>query len=132
MSADARPRDRGAASLALVITLVATLAGAGLIVDGGRAMVARRHASNFAEAAARAGVATARPDEPLDPLRARAAVYFAAAVEGVPPTDLRIVVSDDVVEVTVTERRPTVFLVLGGRSTLTVRATGRARLHFSG
>lgn len=132
MSADARPRDRGAASLALVITLVATLAGAGLIVDGGRAMVARRHASNFAEAAARAGVATARPDEPLDPLRARAAVYFAAAVEGVPPTDLRIIVSDDVVEVTVTERRPTVFLVLGGRSTLTVRATGRARLHFSG
>lgn len=132
MNAGVGRRDRGAASVALIITLVATLAGAGLIVDGGRAMVARRHASNVAEAAARAGVATAKPDEPIDPQRAKAAVFFAAALEGVPPDDLRIVVTDDMVEVTVTDRRPTVFLVLGGRSTLTVRATGRARLHFSG
>lgn len=132
MSGGTRARDRGTISVALIILLVATLAGAGLIVDGGRAMAARRHASNFAEAAARAGISTVRPDQPLDPLRAKSAVYFAASLEGVAPQDLQIVVTTDMVEVTVTERRRTVFLVLGGQSTVTVRATGRARVNFSG
>ena len=45
-------QDRGAISVVLMFLLMIAFAGAGLIVDGGRAMVARRHASNTAEAAA--------------------------------------------------------------------------------
>jgi Flp pilus assembly protein TadG len=52
-------RDRGSISVILVFLVVIALGGAGLIVDGGRAMSARRHASNTAEAAARAAVSTA-------------------------------------------------------------------------
>lgn len=132
MSGAGCDRDRGAVSVLLMLLLAVTMAGAGLIVDGGRAMSARRHASNFAEAAARAAVATASPDEPVDPSIARSVVLFAAATEGIAPRDLEIIVRPDMVQVTVTERRRTVFLVLGGRSTLTVRATGRARIQFSG
>ncbi|MCY7300340.1 MAG: pilus assembly protein TadG-related protein, partial [Ilumatobacteraceae bacterium] len=48
-----RDRDGGAISVVMVILLVRVLGGAGLVVDGGRALGARRHASNTAEAAAR-------------------------------------------------------------------------------
>ena len=48
-----------------------------------------------------------------------------------PAADVRVLVLTDSVRVTVTERRSTVFLVLGGKSTLTVTATGIARVVFS-
>jgi len=35
------------------------------------------------------------------------------------------------VTVTVTERRSTVFIILGGQETMTVRATGTARVAYS-
>ena len=76
-------RDRGAISLVMVILLVMVLGGAGLVVDGGRALVARRHASNTAEAAARAAVATATPAVAFNPDVARRAVFNYAARAGV-------------------------------------------------
>jgi Flp pilus assembly protein TadG len=124
-------RDRGSVSVAMLLLLVVALGGAGLVVDGGRAMAARRHASNTAEAAARAAVATATPVASFDPDLARRAALSYARRAGVRPADVRVVVSADSVRVTITERRSTVFLVLGGRSTLTVTATGIARVVFS-
>ncbi len=130
MSADPR-RDRGSVTITMMLLLVVVLGGAGLIVDGGRAMAARRHAANTAEAAARAAVATATPVSGFDPQRARRAALDYAARAGVPIADVQVVVAADVVTVTITERRRTVFLVLGGKTTLTVRATGSARVNYS-
>jgi Flp pilus assembly protein TadG len=124
-------RDRGAVSVALMLLVVLTLGGAGLVVDGGRAMGARRHASNTAEAAARAAVSTATPVASFDPVVARRAALEYATHAGVPAADVTVVVGRDMVRVTVVERRRTVFLVLGGASTLTVRATGIARVVYS-
>lgn len=115
----------------MVLLLGIVLAGAGLVVDGGRAMAARRHASNTAEAAARAAVSTATPVSGIDPDAARDAAVSFAARAGVPVTDVDVVVGADFVRVSVTERRTTVFLVLGGVETLTVQASGTARLQYS-
>ncbi|MEN9645169.1 MAG: hypothetical protein RL238_1838 [Actinomycetota bacterium] len=126
-----RSSDRGAISVALMLVVLITLGGAGLVVDGGRAMSARRHASNTAEAAARAAVATATPVASFDPVTARRAALASTAAAGVPAADVTVVVGRDSVRVTVVERRRAVFLVLGGVSTLTVRATGIARIVYS-
>ena len=126
-----RGRDVGSVTAAMVLMVVVVLGGAGLIVDGGRAMSARRHASNTAEAAARAAVSTATPVSGIDPDRARTAAIDHAVRAGVAATDVKVVVQVDAVTVTVTERRRTVFLVLGGQSTLTVRASGTARAVYS-
>jgi Flp pilus assembly protein TadG len=123
--------DRGTITVVMVMMLVIVLAGAALIVDGGRVMVARRHAANTAEAAARAAVATATPVGGFDPARARAAAFGYALAAGVPATDVQVVVAADHVSVTITERRRTVFLVLGGQEVVTVQATGTARLAYS-
>lgn len=125
-------RDRGSISVIMVMLLVVVLGGAALIVDGGRAMSARRHASNVAEGAARAGVATASPMDDIDPARATEAALDHARRAGIPAADVSVVVVDDAVRVTVVERRSTVFLILGGRETLTVRATGAARRYYTG
>lgn len=127
MSAD---RDRGAISVAMLLLLVVVFAGAGLVTDGGRTMAARRHASNTAEAAARAAVATATPVS-FDPVAARRAALAHAQRAGVRAADVVVEVRGDAVRVTITERRSTVFLILGGRSTLTVRETGIARIVYS-
>lgn len=126
------PRDRGEISVMMMVLLLVVLAGAALVVDGGRAMSARRHASNVAEAAARAGVSTATPAAPFDPVEARRAALDHAVRAGVPVADVDVTVTPDAVRVTVREHRRSVFLVLGGVSTLDVRATGVARVVFSG
>ena len=126
-----RARDVGSVTAAMVLMIVVVLGGAGLIVDGGRAMSARRHASNTAEAAARAAVSTATPISGIDPDRARSAAIDHAMRAGVAVADVEVVVGTDSVTVTVTERRRTVFLVLGGQSTLTVNASGTARAVYS-
>lgn len=124
-------RDRGSITVVMVMLVVVVLGGAGLIVDGGRAMAARRHAANIAEAAARAAVSTATPVSGFDPAIARQAALDHARRSGVAPADVKVVVRADSVQVTITERRTTVFLVLGGASTLTVHATGTARVVWS-
>ncbi len=126
-----RDSDRGAISVVMMFLLVIALSGAGLIVDGGRVMVARRHASNTAEAAARAAVSTATPVSGFDRETARDAALGYANRAGVATADIEVVVGVDYVTVTVTERRSTVFLILGGQETMTVRATGTARVAYS-
>ncbi len=123
--------DRGVIGVMLCMLVIVCLAGAGLVVDGGRALIARRHASNTAEAAARAGVATGSPLTGLDPRAAQAAAVSYAVRSGVPSTDVSVVVDAGTVAVTIVERRATVFLILGGQSTITVRAIGTARFEYS-
>jgi Flp pilus assembly protein TadG len=125
-------RDRGSIAVSLVLLLVIVLAGGGLILDGGRAMAARRHATNIAEAAARVAVSTASPVDPFDMAQARELAIDFAARAGIPAQDVSVVVAPDVVTVTITERRRAVFLAFGGAPTMTVHATGRARVVFSG
>lgn len=124
-------RDRGSISVVMMLLLVIVLGGAGLIVDGGRAMTARRHATNTAEAAARAAVSTATPVSGFNPTTARSAALSYAARAGVAARDVNVVVGADFVTVTVTERRSTVFLILGGKSAMTVTASGTARVVYS-
>jgi len=124
-------RDRGDISVMAMVLVLMVFAASGLIVDGGRAMAARRHASNVAEAAARAAVSTVMPLSDLDPVAARAAAYSHATRAGVAAADVQVVVGAESVSVTVVERRRSVFLALGGVSVLTVRATGVARVVFS-
>lgn len=131
MTARAPDGDRGAISVVMVILLVMVLGGAGLVVDGGRAMVARRHASNTAEAAARAAVSTATPVVGFDRDVARSAALSYAARAGVPAADVGVVVGIDFVTVTIVERRDTVFLILGGQETMTVQASGTARVTYT-
>ena len=126
-----RPRDRGAISVVLLLLVVVALSGAGLVVDGGRALVARRHASNTAEAAARAAVATATPVSGIDQADAVAVALDYATRAGVPALDVHVTVGVDFVTVNIVERRPTVFLILGGQQTMTVQASGTARVTYT-
>lgn len=131
MTERAPNRDRGAIAIVMVVLLVMVLGGAGLVVDGGRALVARRHASNTAEAAARAAVSTATPVAGFDRDVARTAALSYAVRAGVSPADVRVVVGADFVTVTIVERRDTVFLILGGQETITVQASGTARVTYT-
>ena len=123
--------DRGGLTVALMLVLVVALGGAGLIVDGGRAMVARRHATNTAEGAARAAIATWSPGRPFDAAAARRAAMAHAQRAGIAARDVRVQVGAGQVTVVVTARRRTVFLVLGGVSQMTVRGRGSARIVYS-
>lgn len=127
----AAQRDRGAISVVMIVLLVMVLGGAGLVVDGGRVLSARRHASNTAEAAARAAVSTATPVDGFNRDIARGAALTYASRAGVPATDVSVVVGADFVTVTIVERRSTVFLILGGQETVTVQASGTARVTYS-
>lgn len=125
-------RDLGDLMVSLMLLVVVVLAGAGLIVDGGRVMSARRHAMNIAEGAARAAVSSTSPMRSYDPDEARDAAFDHALRSGIPPGDVEVLVGSSVVTVTVTERRRSVFLVLGGWETVTVRGTGSATVVYSG
>jgi Flp pilus assembly protein TadG len=124
-------RDSGAISVVMIMLLVVVLAGAGVVVDGGRVLVARRHASNVAEAAARAAVATATPVSGFERDAAQSAAMSYATRAGVSAADVEVVVGAEFVTVTITERRRTVFLILGGQETVTVQASGTARVIYS-
>lgn len=125
-------RDRGSLSIVMMFLLAIALAGAALIVDGGRALTARRHAANTAEAAARFAVA----DQSIGGggFDADVAVQLAlthAQRSGVAAEDVSVHVRTDLagsneVVVTITERRTAVFLALGGLDEMTVSATGAA------
>lgn len=125
-------RDRGSLSIVMMFLLAIALAGAALIVDGGRALTARRHAANTAEAAARFAVA----DQSIGggSFDADVAAQLAlthAQRSGVAAEDVSVDVRTNLagsteVVVTITERRTAVFLVLGGLDEMTVSATGAA------
>ena len=118
--------------VALMLVVVVALGGAALIVDGGRALAARRHAANTAEAAARFAASTESLRSGFDPARARDAAMSYAVRSGVSAADVNVEIRADTdgrptVHVTITEHRAAVFLALGGQEQMTVRATGSAR-----
>ncbi|MFM7045934.1 MAG: pilus assembly protein TadG-related protein [Ilumatobacteraceae bacterium] len=124
--------DRGDLLVSLMLLVVVVLAGAGLIVDGGRVMAARRHASNIAEGAARAAVSSTTPVRDFQPDTARRAAIDHAVRSGIGVGDIAVEVDLDSVTVTITERRRSVFLVLGGWETVTVQGVGTATVVYSG
>jgi uncharacterized membrane protein len=119
--------ERGMASIAAVLLIMVVLAGAALIFDGGRALVAQRQIINVAEAAARAGAATAdRHGLQQGPATAAAAAHIDAA--GIPDSDVvAITVTADRVTVTLQAHRAGVFTSLSGNPTITVTGTGSAQ-----
>ncbi len=124
-------RDRGSLSIVLVLLVTVVLGGGALVVDGGRAMAARRHAANTAEAAARTAVARTSLTTGFDPARAAELAVDHAVRSGVDPADVQVTVrtgptGEPEVVVTITERRTAVFVALTGADQLTVRATGAA------
>lgn len=123
--------DRGSLSIVLVLLVTVVLGGGALVVDGGRAMAARRHAANTAEAAARTAVARTSLTTGFDPTRATELAIDHAVRSGVDPADVQVTVrtgptGEPEVVVTITERRTAVFVALTGADQLTVRATGAA------
>ncbi len=125
-------RDRGSVSVGLILLVVITIAGGALVFDGARYLTAERHASNTAEGAARAAVATGSPGDGLDADIARRAAVDHAVRLGVDPADVTVSFpARDVVVVTVTERRSATFVRFTGSADLVATATGRARLEYS-
>jgi Flp pilus assembly protein TadG len=123
--------DRGSLSIVLALLVTVVLGGGALVVDGGRAMAARRHAANTAEAAARTAVARTSLTNGFDPARAAELAIDHAVRSGVDPADVQVTVrtgptGEPEVVVTITERRTAVFVALTGADQLTVRATGAA------
>jgi hypothetical protein len=115
------------ASIAALLLIVVVLAGAGLVFDGGRALVAQRQIINVAEAAARAGAATAdRHGLQQAPATEAATAHIDAA--GIPDSDVvAISVTNDRVSVTLQAHRTGVFTSLLGNQTITVTGTGTAQ-----
>jgi Flp pilus assembly protein TadG len=121
---------RGQVTAFVVIIALALLLFAGLVIDGGLTLAAKRRAINEAEAAARAGaqaiaIGTFRTSGrlTLDPVRARAAARAYLAATGHPGT---IHVVGDRVTVTVQLTQPLQLLGLAGLASLTVTGRGSA------
>ena len=125
-------RDRGSVSVGLILLVTVALAGGALVFDGARYLAAERHASNTAEGAARAAVATGSPSSGLDADVARQAAVDHATRLGVRAADITVAFpARDVVVVTITERRSATFVRFTGSTELVATAEGRARLEFS-
>ncbi len=129
----------GSVSVLVAVLCLAMLLMAGLVVDGGRQLIAYRRAANDAEQAARAGAAALNPaalrggSYTLDPAAATAAAgrYLSAAAagqNGLQITGSRVTVTGNTVTVQLTLRRTTTFLAVLGVTGLTATGRGRARL----
>jgi uncharacterized membrane protein affecting hemolysin expression len=120
----------GSISVFVVIVTAALLLAAGLVLDGGRLLAARRQADDIAGNAARAGVqavdehALRLGDPIVDPIKGHDAVLAYLATT---PATGRARISDEAVTVTV--RLPVQMLLLGvvGVDGATVTATRQAR-----
>ncbi|MEA5457301.1 pilus assembly protein TadG-related protein [Sinomonas sp. JGH33] len=130
-SPGAEHRERGSATLLMVITFIGLLLAVGLVVDGGQKIAADREARNIAEAAARAGanavggnaVAGGTPTIDLQTGAARARSYIAAAgVQG------SVSAAGDTLTVTVTSSRPAIILAAIGIPKLTSTTTTTSRV----
>jgi Flp pilus assembly protein TadG len=122
--------ERGQATAFMAIFVVALLAVAGLVIDGGYTLAAKRRAIDEAEGAARAGAqaltpASLRLGSPRpDPIRATAAADAYLGKTGHAGT---VEVYGDRVSVTVSFEQPMLILGLGGLGHVTVTGHGEAR-----
>lgn len=126
-----RRRERGTVTVFVAVFMIALLAVAGLVIDGGRTLAARREAANIAESAARAGAqaidehaARAGEGARIDPAAARRRAETYLASSGHSGT---VSVEGDTVLVEVTIERRLFILGLTGLGDVTVRAHGAAR-----
>ncbi len=131
-----RERDRGTIGVLLMLVVVICLGAGGLVVDGGRAMGARRHAANTAEGAARYAVSSQSLSAEINAavLRSRALDFAVRSGVGAGNVTVEVDLADPahpVVRVTITEEVRSVFLTLAGTDVLAVRATGSARFVYS-
>ncbi len=123
--------ERGQVTAFVVVFALALLFVAGLVLDGGYVLAAKRRAINEAEGAARAGAATLavegyRASGPvrLDPVRAEGAARAYLAQTGHAG---EVSVAGDRVVVVVRFDQPLQILGLGGLGTQTVTGRGQAR-----
>jgi Flp pilus assembly protein TadG len=123
-----RPRDQGQVTAFVATMLLALFVMAGLVIDGGYALAARRRAVDEASEAARAGAQALAVEDyratgvlRLDPAAAVAAAQTFLVPTGHPGD---VTVADDRVRVQVTVVQPTALLRMIGIGELTV--TGRA------
>jgi Flp pilus assembly protein TadG len=127
-----RRNEEGQVTAFVVVIVVALLAMAGLVIDGGSALAAKRRAINEADSAARAGSqalaissyrATGRLRPDADAATSAARAYLARTGDSGD-----VVIRDDQVVVTVrTEQRMTVLGIVGIR-TMTLTGVGQAHL----
>ncbi len=123
-----KQNERGAVTAFVTVFTVALLLVAGLVIDGGFLINARRQAINEAESAARAGAQALDTDTPLrSQLNNAAARQAAAAYLTRTGHDGDIQVDGDLVTVNVTFERPMTILGLGGLASATVHGRGTAR-----
>lgn len=124
------PDEAGTVTVFVSIFVVALLLVAGLVIDGGHTLAARREASYLAESAARAGaqeldVVALRTSDgaalDIEAARRRAELYLATA--GVPGN---VWVEGNTVHVEVTITRRLSLLSLAGIREATVTASGEA------
>jgi Flp pilus assembly protein TadG len=120
-------RDCGAVTMMMFGILGVALAGSALIVDGGRTMSARRHASNVAEAAARAGASLDNPFETATLSKVTRRVYDYTDALGVARADVSISFDGTDVTVRITEHRRAIFVALSGIESIDVTESGTAR-----
>jgi hypothetical protein len=125
-----RLNDRGQVTAYLVVWVLAILVVAGLVIDGGYTLAARRRAINEADAAARAGAQALQPaalrtgDALPDPARAVAAAHAYLARTGHHGS---VEVTGDRVLVTVSFDQPMYILGMGGIASITVTGHGDAQ-----
>ncbi len=127
-------RDAGSVTVLVAVLGVALLLMLGLVVDGGRQLIAYRRAANVAEQAARAGAGALNPaglrtgSYSLDPAAATTAArrYLSAAQPDGQITASSVTVTGNTVTVTI--RRTTTFLAAVGITGVTATAGGRAQL----
>jgi Flp pilus assembly protein TadG len=129
---DLRTREQGQITVFVVVVMVALLAVAGLVYDGGQALAAKTTAIDIAQEAARAGAQQvnlasfrATGQVVLDAPAAQAAAQAYLAGTGTGDT-VTVSVTGDTVTVTVAHVQPTVFLGLIGIRALHVTGTATA------
>jgi Flp pilus assembly protein TadG len=121
--------EQGAAAAFVVLMAIALLAAAGLVIDGGYALAAKRQAMNQAEQAARAGAdvlsqAGLRSGQTLvDSTRAVAAAQGYLSSVGASGT---VTIDGGEVTVTVTSQQDTQILTVVGVGSIPVQATASA------
>jgi Putative Flp pilus-assembly TadE/G-like len=123
--------ERGQVTVFVVGMLLALIAMAGLVFDGGNILAAHRRADNEAEGAARAAAQQVSPASLLgsDAVRIDPNLVQVAADRYLAPTGHRgvVLVDGDRVSVTVTFAQPLQILGIAGLASATVRGSGSAR-----
>lgn len=121
----------GTVTAFVTVVTLAMLMAAGLVLDGGTMLAARRQAIDVATGAARAGAQAVPPDalrrreRTVDPAAASAAARAHLRRSG---HDGSVVVTGDRVRVTVTVTQPLSLLRLVGLSNASISGEGEARI----